>query len=374
VAAEIELRSKEVAEKLARIRRLLRDEGLEGALFTTQESVAWVTAGAENRVVRGSNPGLVWALVTEGGASILTQNVEGPRLVTEEHLEALGFDVQMHEWWEEPGTLLPSPTTLLVDWDVPGVQRRDLVRALRIPLTETEQDRVRMLARDVVTALESTAAECQRGTSERAVAARLAGALEEFAVFPIVLLVGGDERRRAFRHPVPTDALIERDAFVAVVGVRHGLHVAVTRSVSFGPSDPELVDRHLAAATVDSHLVGSTRPGASWGEAIQAGVDAYADLGYSEEWRRHYQGGPIGYAVREFNPTPPSHENAFTSQPVLAGQAVAWNPTVQGAKSEDTFLVTEAGNECLTAGAREWPMLRVTVGDVVLARPAILEL
>jgi antitoxin VapB len=78
--------------------------------------------------------------------------------------------------------------------------------------------------------------------------------------------------------------------------------------------------------------------------------------------------------VREFNATPPSHPNAFTSQPVVAGQAVAWNPTVQGAKSEDTYLVSEDENECITAGANEWPMLRITAGDVVVARPAVLEL
>jgi hypothetical protein len=49
-------------------------------------------------------------------------------------------------------------------------------------------------------------------------------------------------------------------------------------------------------------------------------------------------------------------------------QAFAWNPTVAGAKSEDTILAANDGPEILTVDAC-WPS-RIVAG---LARPLILE-
>ena len=61
--------------------------------------------------------------------------------------------------------------------------------------------------------------------------------------------------------------------------------------------------------------------------------------------------------------------------PVEAPMAHAWNPTVQGAKSEDTALVTADNIEVLTATDR-WPTTTVSAVDreLELERPAILEL
>ena len=100
------------------------------------------------------------------------------------------------------------------------------------------------------------------------------------------------------------------------------------------------------------------------GQALQAGLDVNLDerLGYHDEWRNHYQGGPIGYGAREFGPAPLAHPNAFTAYPVAGHQACAWNPTVQGTKSEDTFLIEEAGNRMITNSAA-WPSLSIETGQ-----------
>jgi hypothetical protein len=61
--------------------------------------------------------------------------------------------------------------------------------------------------------------------------------------------------------------------------------------------------------------------------------------------------------------------------------AYAWNPTVQGSKSEDTYLVTADGVENLTATG-DWPTRSVepvdtdataTAADAALERHAPLE-
>jgi len=56
---------------------------------------------------------------------------------------------------------------------------------------------------------------------------------------------------------------------------------------------------------------------------------------------------PNGFAGREWIASPGA------TDPVQLPMAYAWNPTVQGAKSEGTVLVTGDGYEPLTAGS--WP-------------------
>ncbi|MBA2565771.1 MAG: hypothetical protein H0V09_10160 [Gemmatimonadetes bacterium] len=47
-----------------------------------------------------------------------------------------------------------------------------------------------------------------------------------------------------------------------------------------------------------------------------------------------------------------------TSQIALERQAFAWNPSISGAKIEDTVLCTSSGPELLTEPSRDWPMLQ----------------
>ena len=116
-----------------------------------------------------------------------------------------------------------------------------------------------------------------------------------------------------------------------IVGIRGGLNIACdAHSLARLRPTPTLLERHRAACEAEAHMIAATRPGATYGEALQAGLDIYERLGYPGEWRNHYQGGPIGYGAREFGPTPLSHPNAFTTYPVAVHQACAWNPTVQG--------------------------------------------
>ena len=93
--------------------------------------------------------------------------------------------------------------------------------------------------------------------------------------------------------------------------------------------------------------------------------EAYAAVGYPDEWQLHHQGGPAGYEPREYVATPGSKDT------VVVGQVYAWNPSITGSKSEDSVLIGEDGFEVLSA-IPGWPMVKVEVAGQIIERPDIL--
>lgn len=156
---------------------------------------------------------------------------------------------------------------------------------------------------------------------------------------------------------------------------RYGLIAAATRIVHFGPLSDDLRRRHLAVVNVDAAVIGASRPGVTMGSLYALLADAYAAQGFAGEELLHHQGGAIGYANREYLALPDSQET------VHAPQAFAWNPSISGTKSEDTYLITDGGGapgaepappECLTRGDGAWPVISVCAPGTALSRPDIL--
>jgi antitoxin VapB len=201
--------------------------------------------------------------------------------------------------------------------------------------------------------------------SEYQLTALMSGAAEARGVRAQVLLVATDERIFRYRHPLPTAKAMQRYAMLVFCGRQHGLVCSVTRLVHFGPLPDELQHKSQAVAEVDASMIAATRPGRSLGEVFELTRQAYARVGYPDEWQLHHQGGPAGYEPREFLAT------ASVDVPVGLGQAYAWNPSITGTKSEDTILVSPAGNQVLSLSP-DWPAITVEVAGQSIARPAIL--
>lgn len=133
----------------------------------------------------------------------------------------------------------------------------------------------------------------------------------------------------------------------AICAQRKGLIVSITRLAHFGPLSDDLKRRHEACCRVDRTLHDATKPGTKWADILDRAIECYEQTGYAEEWKKHHQGGPMGYEARDFKVTPTE------SRTVQENQLVGWNPSITGTKSEDTILST---GEVVTRMS-DWPML-----------------
>jgi antitoxin VapB len=316
-----------------------------------------------------SSEGVASLLITPAGSYLIADTIEAPRLEKEEGLKEQGWEFHIHPWYEAPAAIQALAGGLRLGADVPFSGAADLsgpLARLRANLNPEEGQRFRELGRLCAAAMDQAIHAVRPGMSEHQIAARLSAELEGRGVQTIVNLIATDERIFNFRHPLPTGKVLDRYAMLVLCGRRKGLVCSMTRLVHFGRLPDDLRRKAEALAQVDAAFLQGTRPGRTVGQVLKEGVAAYARAGYPEEWQLHHQGGPAGYEPREFIAVPGS------SEAIQRGQAFAWNPSITGAKSEDTVLVGAAQNEVLTH-IEGWPEILVQAGEQTFPRPAILE-
>ena len=362
----------EIRLKHQRVLEYLDGHKLDAVLLSRRCNFSWYTSGSRNFVGHAADVGNSWLLVARDGPVVLANNIEAPRLRSEE-LIPRGIDVVEWEW---PDSAAQAATfhkftrgrKVAVDAPAPGL---DLPRLggdfdrLRWQLLPSEIERYRGVCGDVVAAIESAAHAAQPGQSENELAGTLSGELRRRGLLEWVILVAADERLRDFRHPLPTGRALRERVMLVTCADRGGLIAACSRIVSFGPLGDDLARRHEAVCTVDAALWSATRPGATLGAIFAEAQEAYRQVGYPDEWRLHHQGGSIGYLPREVRCGPGDATAA------MENQAFAWNPSIAGAKSEDTILCTSQGGQMLAAEST-FPKVEVAWKGRTVQRAGIL--
>jgi Xaa-Pro aminopeptidase len=355
----------------ARLDAYLAAEDLQAVWFARPNSFAWLTGGGDNVVDRAGDVGVAAAGYDGEEVIVVTDTIEAPRLREEELHE--GVRVETFPWYAEglaDAVAAVSPTPAAADFDVPGFDHVEAGR-LRQPLTDDQIETYRDLSVDTAHAVESVAREIDPETTELEAATLLREALEIADIATPVVLVGGERRAQSYRHYTPKDEPIDGYALMSVTANRDGLFTSCTRTVAFDA--PEwLEERTRKAMRVETTALAATQAvgveGGAASAVFEAVQDAYASVGWEGEWENHHQGGAAGFAGREWIATP--HHEA----PVELPMGYAWNPTIQGAKSEDTHLVTADAVETLSTSG-DWPTETISaVGyDLELDRHAVLD-
>ena len=340
--------SEDRVEKQERVARVRRELGGEPLLLTSHEAVSWYLDGVRTHVSSAGPPVLAVRASNDGDALFVADN-EADRLIAEELLPEDAERVIRVPWWIPPSiAAAEQPAVAEAEAAVP-------LRAARARLLPGERGRYRALGRETAEALTDVLGGAGPAESERAVAAGVSAALVARGIDPIVVLVAG-AARQAFRHPLPTSGVLGARAMVVVCGRRDGLIANATRWVG------EPVDEEPLLG-VERAFLDASAPGARLSDAFAAGTAAYARFGFdADEWRRHHQGGPTGYAGRDPRAT------ASTDDVTVEHQAFAWNPTAPGLKVEDTMLLAPEGWEVLTVDDR-WPSVEYEDLQRPITRP-----
>ena len=155
-------------------------------------------------------------------------------------------------------------------------------------------------------------------------------------------------------------------AWSSCAGANGGWYASLTRCVHFG-RPPEALRRKMeAVATIVTVFISSTCPGRTLGSVFADAQVACAQAGFPDDWKMHRQGGSSRYEPRELVAV------SGMVKDIVAGQAFAWNPSIQGAKSEETIPVGPDNNEILTSIVG-WPTIPIVVNGREYLRPGIHE-
>jgi Xaa-Pro dipeptidase len=305
---------------------------------------AWYTGGADNRIDWSSPLGVAAVLVTHDAEYVLTDNIEAPRVRREEIQD---LEVIEHPWHEDPmATIreLTSGVSLGADFPVEGAEQiSGEVAPLRYVLDSEAIERYRRVGEKTAAAFGEAASSLEPGMEEYEAAANLMYACQQRGLSTPVILVAADDRITNYRHPIPSEAVLNRRVMLVACAVRYGLCVSLTRFVNFEEPDGETRRRQEACDTILRRMrEEATRPDRSLAEAFADCQRFYSEVGHPNQWKLHHQGGMAGYATREIIAT------SKTSQEIEVGQAFAWNPSITGAKAEETFILAESGPEVIT--------------------------
>ncbi|HEY7356875.1 MAG TPA: M24 family metallopeptidase [Ktedonobacterales bacterium] len=361
-------RAGEVTTKLQRLRAEMAAREVDAVVLNQLPNIAWLTAGASTYINLASDTGPSALLVTHDSASVITDSIEAGRLEQEESLPALGFALAVEPWdWRgAQARALVAGRRLAQDGPGSGVNLSSELQTLRTHLQAEEVERLRYVGSLASDAIAEVIDAVQPGMTEYAIAGLLARASLARGGHAVVNLVASDERIERYRHPLPTSKSVERYVMVVLCLRWQGLVAAVTRLAHFGTIPDALAAKARVVAEVDARMILGTRPGKTLGEMYALAAQAYREAGYPAAIEEHHQGGSVAYLPREVLAQP----NAATV--IAERQAFAWNPSVRGAKSEDTIIAGPDGPTVITQ-TPGWPMLSVSIDGQTIERPAILE-
>jgi Xaa-Pro aminopeptidase len=361
--------------KQRRLEDFFERHGIDGVLLTRRDNFSWVTCGKDNHIANNTPMGVASILVTRGGKRVcLANTIEAPRIRAQE-LEGTGIETISFPWYDgdaakkTAGDIIGQQQMIATDGQSFGMPLSALpgdFDQLRWSLTDEEIARYREGGRRAAAAMEAACRAIKSGVDEHEIAGLLDREIHRAGLNPLVTLVAGDDRISSFRHPIPKPMPVKQRAMLVTCAAFRGLVSCLTRFVAFAPPDGELAKKYQAIANIDAAVNLATRPGRTLAEIFADLQRAYADNGFADQWQLHHQGGSTGYNPRDAvaNPTNPTR--------VVENQAFAWNPSIVGAKSEDTVMTTASGVEVLTAASTGWPAIEGKCPAGTLRRAGVL--
>jgi Xaa-Pro aminopeptidase len=365
-------RRREIDSKVGRIQGLLEKEGLNALYLTKQPGFSWITAGANGCVTICVEDAIASVLVTrEGKRYLLTNIIEHKKMIEDELVEELGFEVLSSEWYENRNAEWIESiagSLAMVGSDIPfggcRVIQSDIL-PMQYSLTDNEIGRYQYLGDRMSEALEAYLATVKPGMSEFEITGGIANALWPHEIGQVLYMVMTDRRAYDRRHGTPTGKKLDKLLMVSCNGRYKGLITTTTRMVHFGEPPKGFIKQYEDTCEVSARMIAVSKPGTDDIIPHREGKKAYEDLGVGEMYFKHAQGGPQGYYNRYYNVSESVHA---VIQP---NQCYCYQPVIDGTKVEDAFIATAEGPLMVTK-PKSFPKVVKTVGDVTVTFPGLL--
>jgi Xaa-Pro aminopeptidase len=347
--------------KVEKVVEWVQKNELDGVFLSRRDNYTWVTGGQRNQVVQNQEIGVATLLITPK-ENILFADVSDAERISMEEIN-IPVTLESRPWYEPLESVLKhyiGGKKFVSDSGIVGTENvQDALINLRLTLDPSEEEAYRILGKECALIVEEVCKRVQPGWTEMKAAHLLQTKCIEAGISPDCVLAGSDERIEQFRHPMPTDKKINKSFMLVLGGERHGLNISLTRMVYFEDPSDEFRKKYASAQKIFAKMQEMTTDSMKYCDFFQKLNILYTQAGYSDEWQKHHQGGPTGYACRERIVTP------YTEGYISFDQAFAWNPTITGAKCEETTLLTRKGIEVLTR-TENWPVTKFQTRNGIL--------
>jgi len=355
-------------ENIKKLRTWLKQQEYDGIILSRRDNYAWLTAGRENHVLESTDIGVAPLIITSDRTDIFADSSDAARIADEQNFS--GGNVIMVPWYvsmEQALTGGAAGQRIVSDTGIgntPNVQP-ELV-SLRMQLSKDELEEYRILGQQCARLVESVCRSAIPGQTEMELAAGLKYLCLEQGIHPDCVLVGSDERIIKYRHSMPTEKKLENSLMIVLGAQRSGLNISLTRMVYFQKVPKDIREKYRKVQQIFAAMQTGMKAGTAYHEYFAFVRRLFEAAGYPEEWKFHHQGGPTGYACREFTVSPQS------SGEIRLNQAYAWNPTISGVKCEETTFLSRDGIETFT-GTDNWPRRVIATADGNFETAQILE-
>ena len=226
-------RLEDVCLKHERVRHLLESANADAMLLQDPANIAWFTAGAD--LFRCASEVCSTSVFITADARLFATNSVDSAQIFEREAFGLGFQLKQREWFQPHEALVSDlcrGRKVLSDRGQEGtVAAGDQIRQLRLPLSQLEVDRIRLLSKVAVHAVEATAHHLRPNVTESEIAGEVSHRLLKRTVAAARIQVCADGRNERYRHWTFGEQRIRDYAVVSCVARRWGLHVGVTRTV-----------------------------------------------------------------------------------------------------------------------------------------------
>lgn len=348
--------------KLQKLRVIIASYDYEALEINTQANFSFLTGG-KGYIGLASTASCATLLVTLDKTYLIANNIEAQRLYYEQ-LDSNDDITVLSYPWDEPNKReaiindIVHPSKLLYE------TRADKeIQLLRTSLSAYDKKNLRLLCHQTARIIEAICKDLEKGITNYAIAGEISKRLWQESIEPITIMVGLDERAMQYRHPVMVGKELENYALIAVCSRRNGLICSLTRNVLL-ESDPDIIIKHQHCAYVDAVLTSNLCAGNKLSDLYQKVALAYSLVGYEGEHTYHHQGGLTGYVPREIV------ANAATHYILRDNEAYAFNPSIQGAKIEDTILIHNDNIEVLTHTG-DYAYVTINVNGATYMKPTV---